>query len=170
MNSHDAPWFFTMGVSPFGYPRIKAYLQLPVAFRSSLRPSSAPDAKAFTLCSSSLELRLRERSRVPIAVLLELLEFLEHWVLVCEKTFYDAPASYLFIHLSVKLFYPSWKDLNSSAGSLRQTSLRPLYLFVLLFFSLFGFQRTGSREAKSASAGGLKWTRTTDLALIRRAL
>ena len=45
-----------MRVSPFGYLRIEAYLQLPVAFRSLSRPSSAPDAKAFTLCSSSLEL------------------------------------------------------------------------------------------------------------------
>ena len=43
-------------VSPFGNPRIEAYLQLPEAYRSLSRPSSAPDAKAFTLCSSSLEL------------------------------------------------------------------------------------------------------------------
>ena len=45
-----------MRVSPFGHLRIEAYLQLPVAFRSLSRPSSAPNAKAFTLCSSSLEL------------------------------------------------------------------------------------------------------------------
>ena len=32
------------------------YLRLPVAFRSLSRPSSAPDAKAFPLCSFSLEL------------------------------------------------------------------------------------------------------------------
>ena len=43
-------------VSPFGNPRIEAYLQLPVAYRSLSRPSSAPDAKAFTLRSYSLEL------------------------------------------------------------------------------------------------------------------
>ena len=49
-------WLFTIGVSPFGNPRIEAYLQLPVAYRSLSRPSSAPDAKAFTLCSYSLEL------------------------------------------------------------------------------------------------------------------
>ena len=36
-------------VSPFGHPRIVAYLQLPEAFRSLSRPSSAPDAKAFPL-------------------------------------------------------------------------------------------------------------------------
>ena len=33
-----------------------AYLQLPAAYRSLSRPSSAPDAKAFTLCSFLLEL------------------------------------------------------------------------------------------------------------------
>ena len=38
-------------VSPFGYPRITAHLQLPEAFRSLSRPSSAPDAKAFPLRS-----------------------------------------------------------------------------------------------------------------------
>ena len=39
-------------VSPFGYPRIVAYLQLPTAFRSLSRPSSAPSAQASSLCSS----------------------------------------------------------------------------------------------------------------------
>ena len=56
MYSLYVPWFFTMGVSSFGYLRIEAYLQLPAAFRSLSRPSSAPCAKAFTLCSCSLEL------------------------------------------------------------------------------------------------------------------
>ena len=39
-------------VSPFGYPRIRACFRLPVAFRRSLRPSSAPSAKASPLRSS----------------------------------------------------------------------------------------------------------------------
>ena len=38
-------------VSPFGYPRIVAYLQLHVAFRSLSRPSSAPSARASSLRS-----------------------------------------------------------------------------------------------------------------------
>ena len=42
---------YLRGVAPFGYLRIKAYLQLPVAFRSLSRPSSAPGAKAFSLRS-----------------------------------------------------------------------------------------------------------------------
>ena len=44
-------WAFPTGVSPFGHPRINAHLQLPEAFRSLSRPSSAPDAKAFPLRS-----------------------------------------------------------------------------------------------------------------------
>ena len=36
-------------VSPFGYPRIEGCFRLPVAFRRSLRPSSASNAKAFPL-------------------------------------------------------------------------------------------------------------------------
>ena len=50
--------FFIWVVSQFGNLRIEAYLQLPAAYRSLSRPSSAPDAKAFTLCSFSLELPL----------------------------------------------------------------------------------------------------------------
>ena len=38
-------------VPAFGHPRIRVHLQLPVAFRSLSRPSSAPSAKAFSLCS-----------------------------------------------------------------------------------------------------------------------
>ena len=38
-------------VAPFGNPRIKAYLQLPEAYRSLSRPSSPSCAKAFTVCS-----------------------------------------------------------------------------------------------------------------------
>ena len=56
--SPHAVWFFTIRVPPFGYLRVKAYLQLTAAFRSLSRPYSAPDAKAFPLCSSSLELPL----------------------------------------------------------------------------------------------------------------
>ena len=42
-------------VSPFGYPRITAYLRLPEAFRSLSRPSSAISALASTLRSFSLD-------------------------------------------------------------------------------------------------------------------
>ena len=41
---YDPQW-----VPPFGNPRINACLRLPVAYRSSLRPSSPPSAKAFAV-------------------------------------------------------------------------------------------------------------------------
>ncbi len=43
-------------VAPFRNLRIKAYLQLPEAYRSLSRLSSAPDAKAFPLYSLKLDL------------------------------------------------------------------------------------------------------------------
>ena len=42
---------FLCRIAPFGYPRIISCLLIPVAFRSLPRPSSAPDAKAFSLRS-----------------------------------------------------------------------------------------------------------------------
>ena len=50
---------FICRVSPFGYLRISAYLQLPVAFRSSSRPSSAPSAKASTIRSYFLNFAIQ---------------------------------------------------------------------------------------------------------------
>ena len=43
--------FYFRRVPPLGYLRIYGYLRLPAAFRSLSRPSSAPGAKAFALCS-----------------------------------------------------------------------------------------------------------------------
>ena len=45
-------------VAPFGNPRINGYLLLPAAYRSLSRPSSAPDAKAFSLRPFQLDLVL----------------------------------------------------------------------------------------------------------------
>ncbi len=50
---------YSCRIAPFGHLRINARLQLPAAFRSLPRPSSAPSAKAFTLCSCSLDLLMR---------------------------------------------------------------------------------------------------------------
>ena len=73
MYSVYVTWFFTMWVSSFGNLRVDAYLQLTAAYRSLSRPSSAPDAKAFALCSYSLELPLL--SLYSFVLVLELLEF-----------------------------------------------------------------------------------------------
>ena len=45
-------------VAPLGNPRINVRSQLPVAYRSVLRPSSPPGAKASTKCPSALDLSL----------------------------------------------------------------------------------------------------------------
>ena len=47
-SAHDDQ-LFAGRVAPFGFPRIYARSQLPVDFRSPLRPSSLPDARAFTV-------------------------------------------------------------------------------------------------------------------------
>ena len=49
-------WSSSSRVSPFRYLRINVYLQLPVAFRSLSRLSSALSAKASTLRSFLLDL------------------------------------------------------------------------------------------------------------------
>ena len=50
------PGHYPRCVPAFGHPRIFRYVLLPAAFRSLSRPSSAPSAKAFTLCPYSLDL------------------------------------------------------------------------------------------------------------------
>ena len=42
-------WCYPEWVFPFGNPRIKACLRLPVAYRNLLRPSSPLGTKAFTI-------------------------------------------------------------------------------------------------------------------------
>ena len=51
-------------VSPFGNLRINAYLQLPAAYRSLSRPSSALSAKAFPLRPTQLNLLVAARRKV----------------------------------------------------------------------------------------------------------
>lgn len=63
-------------VTPFGYPRVFAHLQLSEAFRSLLRPSSPVGSKAFSASPSFLFPFLRAVSRarygsgVPLAIFL----------------------------------------------------------------------------------------------------
>ena len=102
MYSLNVPRFFTVGVSPFGNLRVKAYLQLTAAYRSLSRPSSAPDAKAFVLCSFSLELPIRLSFQIMLFSFFELLEFLNRLVfLVAVKGFHLC--ALIVFHLAVKL-------------------------------------------------------------------
>ena len=110
------------GSSPCGFPHSEicgssAYLQLTAAYRSLSRPSSAPDAKAFPLCSSSLELLCIYPSIYICS------RFLNCFVITFTVTF----------SLS-KIVFPNFTE---------RPSLVFLFLFVYLFvyfFSLFGFQ------------------------------
>ena len=145
MYSVNVSWFFTMSVSTFGNLRIEAYLQLPAAYRSLSRPSSAPDAKAFTLCSYSLELP----SEFSSAVLFELLEF--HWTFVL--VFFFAVKRfdpfYVFSFRPVEIFISILGNCSSLPNLIGKTYSNLLlkcvlfYLFVSTHFtSLFGFQWT----------------------------
>ena len=49
---HTLTVYYYCRVSPFGNLWVAGYLLLSTAYRSLSRPSSAPDAKAFALCSS----------------------------------------------------------------------------------------------------------------------
>ena len=147
-----------MWVPPFGDLRIKAYVPLPAAYRSLSRPSSAPDAKAFPLRSFSLDLLSRiiglhkksqrlslksQCSGVP-SFATSLLAFVS-LLLPCSCFL----RLRLFIRFSRYAFLFLPEDLGIHALRLNIQTFRHKALF---------------------RCGGLKWTRTTDLALIRRAL
>ena len=146
MYSVNVSWFFTMSVSTFGNLRIEAYLQLPAAYRSLSRPSSAPDAKAFTLCSYSLELP----SEFLQLFSLNCLSFFEHlfWFSFRSKKVW----SFLrFSFRPVETFISILGNCSSLPKLIGKTYSNLLlkcvlfYLFVSTHFtSLFGFQWTFS--------------------------
>ena len=128
-----------MGVSPFGNPRIEAYLQLPVAYRSLSRPSSAPDAKAFTLCSSSLELSI---DSFESCCSLELLEFHKQIIFGIHIAVKGFILSLALNHstMSVKLYFTLiWKDQILRSANLVNFVLFNLFVSTLQY-ALFGFQ------------------------------
>ena len=117
--------YYSCRIAPFGHLGINARLQLPQAFRSLPRPSSAPSAKAFTLCSCSLD----------------------HYVIFLVLVFGNCSFCYpIFLN---KIFD---------------------YLITLLLSQLFIVQFSMCSGNPKIANGGLKWTRTIDLTLIRRAL
>ena len=148
MYSVNVSWFFTMSVSTFGNLRIEAYLQLPAAYRSLSRPSSAPDAKAFTLCSYSLELP---------SEFLQLFSWIA-WVSLNNLFWFSFRSKKVWSFL--RFFFPSGWDLSISTLEIvvvyPNFLERPIliscllkcvlfYLFVSTHFtSLFGFQWTFS--------------------------
>ena len=106
--------YMMYGLYPYGFPHSEicgynGYLLLPAAYRSLSRPSSAPDAKAFTLRSYSLELLSLSR----YSVLLNCLSFSKHlgfffFRISHKKVFLLCACAF---HLAVNCsFYPNRKD------------------------------------------------------------
>ena len=106
-----------MGVSTFGNPRIEAYLQLPAAYRSLSRPSSAPDAKAFTLCSCSLELLVRSFDQFWFSHFLNCLSFLNIGYFAAKRHLSFLP----YPPFGEIVFTLDWKDLFLVASILFDT-------------------------------------------------
>ena len=133
-------------VPPFGHPGIKAYLQLPQAFRSLSRPSSAISALASTLRSYSLDLPrklLSFRPSFPIS-------FNPAFARSCRS--FASSRSYR-VPKTVETRYK--RSLICSFLSCAVFKVRSVFTHAIQL---------------SKRAGGLKWTRTTDLSLIRRVL
>ena len=88
-----------------------------------------------------------------------------------EKAFFLLRATFFFYS---RHFRDEIVVLNHFFGKTKSSFLKFVLLTQLsvrfFVFALFGFQWTFSFHKPSGLFGGLKWTRTTDLALIRRAL
>ena len=106
MDSSNGSIFWVWKVSPFGNLRIKGYLLLPAAYRSLSRPSSAPSAKAFPLCSYQLGLLLKSSNLV--------LKFVAS-LHANRKSFevFPLPFTFVMILLWIYLFYgKTFNNLN----------------------------------------------------------
>ena len=168
-----------MRVSPFRHPWINGYLPLPMAFRSLSRLSSAPGAKASALCPYQLNL-----SAFPQRL---------HSVAASRQSGSSFRALRASGFVVVSLFFLLVFRLSPLGFRRPRMSLsrRLVYLIDLIrvfLIPVFGFQGTIRviwltpvglsghclRHLRaipsSINPSGLKWTRTTDLTLIRRAL
>ena len=159
-------------VPPFRNLRINAYLQLPEAYRSLSRLSSAPDAKAFPLYSLQLDL---------VAVVYPQLKgYFSFWSpLVLKRKVRIMQASFavstVVIVTLLLLEVPQLKFLTSLLLALIQSNLiSSCSVFkVQVFLSSFKdrFEYSILIEYSNPSLiGGPEWARTTDLPLIRRTL
>ena len=158
-------------VSPFGNLRINGHLHLPEAYRSLSRPSSAPDAKAFPLRSFALD--LLSCSQEGLALVLKRLnyagsEFFE--IVLCypfekfHKSFLFpsvACSSYLVTLFSFQGAFPASFETRSKHLNLKCLYPTSKFSTMKFLWPTFFFQK---------KVGGPKWTRTTDLTIISRAL
>ena len=159
------PWVtahYHCRVSPFGYLWVKACLRLTIAFRSLPRPSSAPSAKASSLRSDSLDRFLISVSFDEIVAMLPhclsfLLPCLFSFLFLCSCQ--GAPLGVLTPYGSHHIWWA--RSARPPVGLKHFASLRA---------SLPPGLAAPPLLSQLSLLGGLKWTRTTDLTLIRRAL
>ncbi len=88
---------YSSRVPPFGYPRINSRSQIPVAFRSLLRPSSLPDAKASAVRPYYLDpyffpsvVKEHRKLVIKFAVI-------SYWLLGIGKTNYQSPKTNYYL-------------------------------------------------------------------------
>ena len=139
---YNVPEYEPRWVSSFRNLRINAYLQLPEAYRSLSRLSSAPSAKAFALRPCSLDL-----SNV----------LLEHLV---SSWFSLANEDYVTLPFEIVIFLK--KELTIIFVS--------QLLFSFQGTSWWCYSKPGLPVLWFPSHGGPKWTRTIDLTIISRVL
>ena len=138
-----------------------AYVRLPTAYRSLSRPSSALDAKAFPLRSFQLDLLARLRA------------YLDQEILVLTRIMQASDS----VHCSIVLpIIDSTKNFVTSLLLARNFLLASLFSFQGANSNLFQGQiemltlLDEHFNLISKRSGGPKWTRTTDLTIISRAL
>ena len=177
-----------MRVPAFGHPRIEAYLQLPAAFRSLSRPSSAPNAKAFSICSSSLELpsvyylhNIGCSLLAWIAVII-LYSYLSFWFRI--SRFSKIVSFTCFIQITFVIYGKTWflnfliylVSLYFCLSCMKTNFFVSFIRFSmnivlnLTFIKFFSHSISRLNPWRTQWTDGLKWTRTTDLVLIRHAL
>ena len=170
------PQHYSRWVSSFGHLRVNVHLQLTVAFRSLSRPSSAPCTKASScvlfvaysflkpfsgLSSNYLPYKNSFWLSVLLYVLLRINLCDHFW----SRSLFIAFLYFIQSDQSVCIRYPSPPSFTRKTKTL-YTNLSLVFTMQL---SIFNYERPLVFRAL-LSRGGLKWTRTIDLALIRRVL
>ena len=195
-------WGFLRQVSPFGHLRVNGYVRLTAAFRSLSRPSSAPSAKAFALCSLLLDLCVFQHVFLSfytqnVVAILQLIYFYDVNAVLNERLLKRRKNSnvlemngfhmkyekttFFFDFMTLTILYSVFKvhtvcfrncEMEIARLELATPCLQGrcspnwakppkvicLFYFYIMISPIF------------CKKNGLKWTRTTDLALIRRAL
>ena len=139
----NVPEYEPRWVSSFRDLRINAYLQLPEAYRSLSRLSSAPSAKAFALrpCSLDLSNVLQEH-------------LVSSWFSLANEDYVTLPFEIvIFLKKELTIIFVSQLLFSFQGTSLVMFPQSPVPC-----------------NSDSSSHGGPKWTRTIDLTIISRVL